>query len=72
MSIEEWSDLPWYQQQIYINGFREEGILAKGDGDSPDPTPRVPTSPNGGGRKIDLTSADLSELGDSFTVRRAG
>lgn len=71
MSPEEWDSLPWYQQTIYLNGFREEGILAKEDGEAPKPTPRAP-APNGGGRKIDLTSADLSELGDSFTVRRAG
>jgi hypothetical protein len=72
MSFEEWDSLPWYQQQIYLNGFREEGILSKGDGSEPGPTTRSPVPSSGGGRKIDLTSADLSELGDSFTVRRAG
>jgi hypothetical protein len=69
MSPDEWSDLPWYQQMMYLEGFRAEGIL-KGDGDEPT-APQTPTS-TGGTRKIDLTSADLSELGDSFTVRRAG
>lgn len=71
MSFEEWDGLLWCEQQIYINGFHEEKILTREGEQSPVPSGSSAPS-RGGSKKIDLTSADLSELGDSFTVRRAG
>lgn len=69
MSAEEWCDLPWYMQQVYMNGFREEGILKSDDSPS---SPAPASNGQSGGKKIDLTRASLDDLGGSFTVRRAG
>lgn len=69
MSIQEWGDISWIEQQIYIEGFRKEGILKDDGQSSPAPAPKPGVART---KKIDLTSADLSEFGDSFTVRRAG
>jgi len=33
MSFEDWDDLPWWKQRVYIEGYRAQGILT----DSEDP-----------------------------------
>lgn len=68
MSPEEWGKIPWYEQEIYMAGFRQEAILKDDNKSSPGPvqSPGSPTT-----RKLDFTSAGLEDL-SGFTTRRAG
>jgi hypothetical protein len=43
MGPDEWLSLPWWLEQVYIDGFVEEGILKRqGDGRSATPSPVAP------------------------------
>lgn len=71
MSPLEWDSIPWVEQLIYIEGFRKEGILKDDSKPSSESAPAPSASGRTKTRKIDLTSADLSEL-SGFQTRRAG
>lgn len=68
MSSEEWDDLPWWESELLVDGFREEGII--GDGDNNQSVPGAPGKPTQS-PLVDLTRAGPVAVG-GFTTRRAG
>lgn len=52
LSPQQWDDLPWHEAKMYIDGFKEDGILQGGKGSNGQP------GASAGPPRMDLTSGN--------------